>query len=189
MVPSFALFEFVVSRSSDELRANNAKGGSCVVNAAVRSSLGRAWCHLLHCSNSSFRDLATSSGRTMLKVAPVSSTRLSAPHGGVRSPEALLIGGSKVPSFTLFGFVASQLCGVLRANNAKGGSCVVEAARRSQLAGETLAPSASMCYKTGCCFRLGSGPGAHFFFCSGERYEARTASPGSAGRHCGGRGT
>jgi len=38
MVPSFALFEFVASQSGKALQANNAKGGSCVVEAAKRFS-------------------------------------------------------------------------------------------------------------------------------------------------------
>ncbi len=36
----------------------------------------------------------------------------------------------------------------------------------------SLRPNAFLCYNTGCCFRLESGPEAHFFFCSGESYEA-----------------
>jgi hypothetical protein len=35
-VPSFALFEFVTPQSGDPPQANNAKGGSCVVEAGSR---------------------------------------------------------------------------------------------------------------------------------------------------------
>jgi len=44
---------------------------------------------------------------------------------------------SKVPSFALFEFIASQSGDPPQANNAKGGSCVVEASRRSGLVGRT----------------------------------------------------
>ena len=80
----------------------------------------------------------------------MSSIRQCAPHGGVPSPNAHLIGwimvrlfaankertaasASEVPFFALFEFVTSQLCGALRANNAKGGSCVVETPMRVSL--------------------------------------------------------
>ena len=44
-------------------------------------SLRPARCHFLHCSNSSLRNLVTRPGRTMLKVAPVSSTSHSTSRG------------------------------------------------------------------------------------------------------------
>ncbi len=50
-----------------------------------------------------------------------------------RSPNALLIGGSKVPSFALFEFIVSPSGDALQTNNAKGGSCVADAAQRSSL--------------------------------------------------------
>jgi len=37
MVPPFALFEFVSSRFSDTSEANNAKSGTCVVDATSLS--------------------------------------------------------------------------------------------------------------------------------------------------------
>jgi hypothetical protein len=69
----------------------------------------------------------------MVKVVPESPKQPSAPHGGIRIPKAHLIGGSKVPSFALFGFVALQTGDALRATNAKGGSCVDDAASRVSL--------------------------------------------------------
>jgi hypothetical protein len=43
-VPSFALFEFLTSQSGDPPQANNAKGGSCVVEAPKRSGLVGGTC-------------------------------------------------------------------------------------------------------------------------------------------------
>jgi len=37
---------------------------------------------------------------------------------------------------------------------------------------KSLRPITLLCYNIRCCFRLESGPEAHFFFCSGESNEA-----------------
>ena len=41
-MPPFALFVFVAPELSDALRANNAKGGTCVVDVAKRLSVGKS---------------------------------------------------------------------------------------------------------------------------------------------------
>ena len=48
-----------------------------------------------------------------------------------------------MPPFALFEFVAFQLASAFGANNAKSGTCVAEAARRSQLASGTCVVEAA----------------------------------------------